>query len=231
MNGTARPRTLIAAACLAGVLALAACSSSGSSTATQPRRPAMGGMTTDMSGGMPGASGPTATSGLASSAAPASGSHNNADVSFATDMIPHHAQAVTMADMALRLATTPAVRTLATTIKAAQSPEIMKMSGWLKGWDRPVPATTYTIGSMGGMSMTGMMSDDDMKRLNAARGVSFDRMWLTMMITHHNGAIAMAKTELAQGDNPDAKALATSISTSQSAQITQMRWMIRHLPR
>ena len=228
-NNRAMNRIALAAASLAGALTLAACSSSGGGGTTNTN-PGMGGHSATsgaMTSPMPGMGG-TGSPGPAG--APATGPHNSADVSFATDMIPHHAQAVTMADMAATAATTTGVRTLAATIKAAQAPEIEKMSGWLTGWHKPVPATTYRIGSMGGMAMRGMMSDHDMMRLNRAHGVGFDRMWLTMMVAHHQGAVTMAKTELAHGANPDAMALARSIIASQSAQIQQMRTMLGHLP-
>jgi len=74
----------------------------------------------------------------ASAGKPASGPHSDADVAFATGMVPHHAQAVQMADMALGQATKPEIKTLATEIKASQTPEIQTMSGWLVGWGKPV---------------------------------------------------------------------------------------------
>jgi len=150
---------------------------------------------------------------------PATGNHNDADVTFATGMIPHHAQAVVMADMAKSNASNAQVKELAVTIKAAQTPEITTMSGWLTGWGKPVPTTS----SHNGMSMgDGMMTDAEMNQLDAATGVSFDRMWLQMMIRHHEGAIAMATTELKTGSNAEAKQLAQSIITSQKAEITRM---------
>lgn len=150
---------------------------------------------------------------------PATGQHTDADVTFATGMIPHHAQAVVMADMAKTNATNAQVKELAATIKAAQTPEITTMSGWLTGWGKPVP----TSSSHSGMNMgDGMMTDSEMNQLGDATGVSFDRMWLQMMIKHHEGAIATATTELKNGTNADAKQLAQSIITSQKAEITRM---------
>ena len=207
-----RPLTAIATAA-AGLLVLAACSST--SHTMSP-----GSMST-----MP----MTATSSPAvtpeGGATPATGPHSQADVTFATDMIPHHRQAVQMADMALSQATNSDVTALAQAIKAAQDPEITQMSGWLTGWKQPVPsASTSSMAGMGGMDHTGtgMMSDADMTSLGNASGATFDRMWVTMMIQHHQGAITMAKTEQTTGQNPDAKALAQSIITNQSAQITQL---------
>jgi len=165
----------------------------------------------------------------------AAGPHNQADVAFATGMIPHHGQAITMAQMALSTSTNPKVKDLATAIKAAQDPEIQAMSGWLTGWAQPVPAatgghdmsqmgstTSSTSGSstMGGMG--GMMTDQEMEQLSKATGAAFDRMWLQMMVKHHQGAVAMSQTELATGTNPDAKQLAQAIIDSQTKEITTM---------
>lgn len=210
-----RTRSLaIPAALLTAALTLAGCgsnspnsASTGSSASPTHDMSTMGGMDTATTSPTPGT--------------PAAGAHNDADVSFATGMIPHHAQAVTMADMAAKKATNAEVKKLATAIKAAQSPEITQMSGWLKGWGQPVPDTTS---SMGGMDMgNGMMTDADMKKLDAASGAAFDRMWLQMMIKHHQGAVTMATTELTAGSNADAKMLAQNIITSQKTEITQMQ--------
>jgi len=134
-------------------------------------------------------------------------------------MIPHHAQAVQMADMALGKASDGEVKTLAAAIKGAQDPEIVKMTGWLKGWAVPVPAT----GSGDAMHMgTGMMSQSEMGALDQASGPAFDRMWVDMMTRHHQGAVEMAKAELAQGQNEDAKTLANEITAAQTVEIAKM---------
>ena len=104
------------------------------------------------------------------------------------------------------------------------------MTSWLKTWGQPLTAE----GSMPGMDMgasgpMGMMSPAQMKQLKAATGKDFDRMFLTMMTTHHQGAIAMARTEQASGSNPQAIALAKSIQTSQTGQVTQMSQMLATL--
>lgn len=158
-----------------------------------------------------------------STGTPAAGPHNQADVTFATDMIPHHAQALVMADMALAHGTSADFIALAKAVKAAQKPEIDQMSGWLVGWGEQVPDTSGH-GHMG-MGM-GMMSDQDLDDLSRARGSGFEGMWLRMMIEHHEGAIEMSRTELRQGSNAEAKQLAQAIITSQSAEIDQMEKMI-----
>ncbi len=136
--------TVAAATAALGVLA--ACSSN---STTQAGHPSMSpsGMSAS---GMPMTTG---SGGSASpSATPAVGAHNQADITFATEMIPHHRQAVQMADMALTQATNADVKTLAQAIKAAQDPEIVQMSGWLAGWQQPVPAASSSaMGGMGGM--------------------------------------------------------------------------------
>jgi len=175
-------------------------------------------------------SGMTTTAPTASDA-PATGTKNAVDVAFATDMIPHHAQAVAMADLAPKQATDPKVVALAAKIKRAQGPEIARMSGWLTGWGAPVPGTAgrHDMAGMDGQ-MNGMMSSQDMTKLGRATGSAFDRMWLQTMTKHHQGAVAMAKTELAQGVNPDAKKLAQSIVDSQSTEIAEMRSILTKVP-
>jgi uncharacterized protein (DUF305 family) len=135
-----------------------------------------------------------------------------------------------MAKLALTKAASPKVRQLAQRIEHEQSPEITLMSGWLKGWNKPVPDTSMggmdMGGHSGGMSMPGMMSAADMTKLTAANGSGFDKLFLTQMITHHTGAITMADTELTHGQNSDAKTLARSIITGQSKEIAEMRALL-----
>ncbi|MEU5145599.1 DUF305 domain-containing protein [Streptomyces yangpuensis] len=155
--------------------------------------------------------------------------HNQADVTFAQGMIPHHRQAILMSDMVAAHGASPDVRALAEKIKKAQAPEIETMTGWLKAWGEKVP-TGVSMDGMGhgdDSGMPGMMDDQDMDRLGKARGNAFDTMFLTMMIDHHEGAIAMANTEKQQGVYGPAKALADDIITSQTAEITQMRSMLK----
>ena len=152
--------------------------------------------------------------------------HNDADVAFAQMMIPHHEQAVEMAEMALDNSESDAVRDLATRIKEAQGPEIEKMEGWLEGWDEPLEADGggHSGMAMGGESSggEGMMSDDEMEEMKAASGEAFDKLFLKGMIAHHKGAVAMAEIELEDGKFPDALALAEEIINAQEAEIAEM---------
>lgn len=169
-------------------------------------------------------------SGMGSSSSPsttadASVEFNDADVTFASHMIPHHQQAVEMAELAETRAASQEVKDLATQIKNAQGPEVAQMTEWLNAWGQPVPS------DMGGMdmgaSMPGIMSEDEMSQLENATGVEFDRMFLTMMISHHQGAIEMAQSEQADGKNDDAVNLAVQIEQAQTLEIRTMRRLLQ----
>ncbi len=156
-----------------------------------------------------------------------------ADIAFAQLMIPHHEQAVEMADMALARVTSPEVRALAVQIKAAQDPEIAQMRSWLSEWGAPAQMPGMEHGSddhsghdMGGMSMSGMMTADDMAALEAATGDVFDRMWLQMMIEHHVGAVAMADQVLAAPDDSRVEKLARAVIAGQRAEIAEMKGLL-----
>jgi uncharacterized protein (DUF305 family) len=152
------------------------------------------------------------------------GAFNDADVAFAQGMIPHHEQAIEMADIALDPTVGAGVKitALAKAIKGAQDPEIKTMKAWLTGWGKDAS------GAMAGMdhsghSMPGMMSADDMTKLGKAKGAEFDAMWATMMIAHHQGAIEQANTEIKSGSSAEAKALATAIVRAQQAEVDTMK--------
>jgi uncharacterized protein (DUF305 family) len=158
--------------------------------------------------------------------APAGTGFNDADVTFATQMIPHHQQAVEMSDLALRKATTVEVKNLATAIKAAQAPEIQELSGRLTAWGKPVPTPSEQMGHL----MSGMMTAAEMADLSKASGSMFDRMWTQMMIKHHQGAVTMAKTEETTGKDPASVALAKKIQTAQTTEIATMKRLLGQLP-
>ncbi|WP_101790662.1 DUF305 domain-containing protein [Nonomuraea indica] len=189
-----------------------------------------GGTETAMSGhSMPTAHGAASTPTTATTQPDAS--FNDADVMFAQMMIPHHQQAVEMAELAETRAKDPEVKELAAKIKAAQDPEIKTMRGWLKEWGKPVPTGMDGMEGMEGMDhgMPGMMSSEDMKMLEEANGATFDKRFVQMMIAHHNGAIEMAKTEQSNGVNPEATELAKTIETTQQAEIEQMQKVLDRL--
>ncbi|MET9420603.1 DUF305 domain-containing protein [Streptomyces sp. NPDC006540] len=159
------------------------------------------------------------------SASAQEGKHNAADVAFAQGMIPHHRQAVEMADLAATRAGSADVKALAAEIKKAQDPEIKTLSEWLTSWGEDVPKDDEG-GEHAGHSMSGMMTPEEMGELEKASGEAFDTAFLKMMIKHHEGAVDMAKTEQADGSYQPAKDMAGDIVTSQSAEITRMNELL-----
>ncbi|AYJ49770.1 DUF305 domain-containing protein [Rhodococcus sp. P1Y] len=152
---------------------------------------------------------------------------NDADVMFAQMMYPHHAQAVEMAAMANGRTDNPEVLKLASAIEAAQQPEMDRLTAWLADWGQPAPSAD--MGKMSGMDHSadsGMMTQQDMDALMVASGPEFDRQWLTMMIAHHTGAIAMANIEIADGSNPDAQQMARTIVDTQQQEIDTMQSLL-----
>jgi len=147
---------------------------------------------------------------------------NNADLMFTTMMIPHHEQAIEMADVILdAVGIDTRVVALAETIKAAQAPEIELMESWLDEWGTG-------MGGMGGMG-DGMMTDTDMQALEDATGDEASQLFLEQMIEHHEGAIDMAQTEVDNGENPDVIGLAEAIIESQTAEIATMQEILASL--
>jgi len=245
-------RTGAAALTAALAFTLAACGTT-TSTTTAPSTTSAGAATgTMMSEPMMSGSGSAM---MSTPAAGASGEHNAADLTFAQMMIVHHQGAIEMADLATDRAANTQVKELATRIKAAQDPEIQQMQTWLTAWGAAMTGSTAAsaaddgmsgmdhggMSGMGkegdmstssagaGMSMPGMMSAAQMQQLTDASGAEFDRLFLEMMIMHHQGAIEMSDTEIAEGNNPDALALAKSIKTSQTAEIAEMQQLLQSL--
>ncbi|MFI9155907.1 DUF305 domain-containing protein [Streptomyces sp. NPDC053367] len=216
-----RRRTAIVSAVAAGGLLLAACGGD------------------DMEG-MEHGSGSTASAASTPSPRtpgdnPAPGAFNDTDVTFAQGMIPHHEQALEMSRLADGRASDAEIKTLAGAVEQAQDPEIRTMRSWLKSWGRPESADAMPgmhHGSGGGMdhsAMSGMMSDEDMKKLEAARGTDFDRMFAEMMIEHHEGAITMAQDEQKNGRNATAKKLAGDVVRNQSAEVDRFQEILGRL--
>ena len=222
-----RRRPVIAAAMLASAALVAAgCSSSDDSSQADHA---------NMSGMSHASSAPAS----GSSASPGAATRNDSDIRFNQMMIPHHRQAVAMADLVPSRTENPEVRALATEIKNAQQPEIDQMSARLAQWQVPVDdeggmsggdmGDGGMSGDMGGMDhsgMPGMMSEADMTAMRDARGADFDRLWLQGMIRHHEGAIAMADEELATGIDPQSRELATQIKAAQQREIDQMKQLL-----
>lgn len=165
---------------------------------------------------------------------------NDADVTFATDMIQHHAQALSMVDLTVGRPLEPEVQRLAEDIRAAQAPEIEAMADWLTAWDEEVPPTMRDHANAGhdahgdiseqmeGMDsdMPGMMSAEEMDELQDASDAAFQDLWLEMMTEHHEGAVEMARTEQSDGEFADAVALAEDIEAAQTEEIAVMERLL-----
>jgi uncharacterized protein (DUF305 family) len=198
-------RTTLMGACALAVLAI----STGCSSSNDSAHPA----------GQPPPS--SATAAPATTAA----AHNDADVTFAQHMIPHHMQAVEMSDtLVTKQGIDPRVTELANQIKAAQGPEIQQMQGWLTQWGAPSMPPMSGNGDMSGTS--GMMSQQDMTALKDAQGVDAAKLYLTQMIAHHQGAITMAQVEIKDGQYPPAVEMAHAIVTTQQQEIDTMNGIL-----
>jgi uncharacterized protein (DUF305 family) len=151
---------------------------------------------------------------------------NDQDITFAQMMIPHHQQAIDMAKMATGKATNPEVKDLASRVEGAQDPEIQQLTGMLEKWGAPTEASGMPGMDHGSMGGDGMMTEEEMAQLEQSTGADFDRLWLQLMVKHHQGAVAMARTEVEQGSDPAAKALAQKIIDAQEAEIAEMQAML-----
>lgn len=181
----------------------------------------------------------TACSGDDTTAQVSETEHNDADVAFASDMIQHHAQALSMVDLTVDRTLDPEVQQLAEDIREAQGPEIETMTDWLQDWDEEVPETmrdhsnaghdTEGMGeSMEGMDsdMPGMLSADEFDRLENAPDADFQTMWLEMMIEHHEGAVEMAQDEQEEGRYKPAVDLAEDVVETQTEEIEKMESLL-----
>ncbi len=160
-----------------------------------------------------------------STVAGAQAAHDTDDVMFAQMMIPHHQQAVELATLVPDRSTNPAVVKLAGAISAQQQPEIDTMRAALKQWGVNPDEMAHGSGHAG-MTMQGMVDDSTMIKLEALKGPEFDALWLKSMISHHQGAIAMADVEIKDGENAEMVALAKNIVSAQQAEIGQMNTML-----
>lgn len=157
--------------------------------------------------------------------APAESTFNDDDVMFAQMMIPHHEQAIEMADIALdpTVGASDAVRELATEIKNAQDPEISFMKETLSNWGK---STEMDASMDHSEMMDGMLSLDELSALGALRGTAFDTAWLEGMIRHHEGAISMAEDLIESGVNPELINLGREMIAAQQAEIDAMKALL-----
>jgi len=160
-----------------------------------------------------------------------------ADVDFMTHMVGHHAQAIVMSRMAPTHGASPAVQRLAARIINAQVDEITLMQQWLADRQKPIPMA-HTTGPVhqGHESMhhmaPGMLTTEQLRELDAARGAEFDRLFLTYMIQHHRGAVAMVKTlfgTYGAGQDDTVFRFASDVNVDQTTEVARMEQMLNSL--
>ncbi|MFW2514000.1 DUF305 domain-containing protein [Demequina sp. SO4-13] len=157
--------------------------------------------------------------------------YNGADLMFAQMMIVHHEGAIEMADLAVERTDSPDVRTLSESISAAQGPEIETMESWLEDWGvnaGPMDAMDHM--GHGGMDMGGLSQDEAMDALEEASGDEFDRLYLELMIAHHEGAVEMAQLQTETGESAEAIDLAQQMIEDQLEEIDIMERMLDAIP-
>ena len=164
--------------------------------------------------------------------------YTEADVHFMSGMIGHHSQAIRMSKLAPSRAASQSIKTLAARIINAQQDEIALMSQWLRGHGQQVPEVT-PMGvkmKMGGMehdmAMPGMLTEAQMKQLEESTGKQFDELFLTFMIQHHQGALAMVKELFGTpgaGQDETTFKLASDVNADQETEIARMQKMLVNL--
>lgn len=181
----------------------------------------------------PGGPGETAST-LAPDAAVDHGEVAHDDIAFVQMMVPHHAQALTMAELAPGRAQSRQVKALARRILAAQRPEILTMGAWLTEQGVAVPSASddpaaFDHGEHGHASMHGMLTDEQLHALEDATGAEFDRLFLEGMIQHHRGAIAMADAVAQRGSDVRVTEMAEEMVIGQGAEVDRMAELLAQL--
>ncbi|WP_405634187.1 DUF305 domain-containing protein [Streptomyces sp. NBC_01178] len=209
--------TTLAAAAVAAVLALGACDADSGDGASGKAKDAGPGVVA------PGRPGEPARTLSAEEAAEEAGGDtaNSADFRYARMMIQHHAQALVMTGLVPDRASSDAVKRLADRISAGQKPEIGAMEGWLEknGGEKREPGHDHA-------GMPGMATEAQLKKLRAAEGKAFDRLFLELMTTHHQGAITMATEALTEGNDVFVEEMATDVVAQQTVEIDRMRGLM-----
>ena len=171
---------------------------------------------------------PGEASRVVASAGPATAiKHTAADVAFMQGMIGHHAQALDMTALLKTRTTRDDMKLLALRIDVSQSDEIKMMRRWLEERGQKPPAD-HAHHLPGAPLMPGMLTAEDMARLEGAKGAEFDRLFLQYMIRHHEGAIVMVKDLFASGGGQSAEifAFASDVDADQQMEISRMRGLL-----
>ncbi|WP_342285173.1 DUF305 domain-containing protein [Streptomyces sp. CLV115] len=209
-------RSVIVAVAVPAVLALAACDAGNSDSPTKSQA---GGGPSVVAPGKPGEPARTLSTEEAAKAA-GDDTPNSADHRYVRMMIRHHAQALKLTGLVPSRSGSSSVKRLAERITASQKPEIGAMEGWLthNGGAKRESAHDHS-------AMPGMATAAQLKQLREADGAAFDKLFLKLMITHHQGAITMATEVLAQGNNVQIEEMAGDVVAQQTVEINRMRTM------
>jgi uncharacterized protein (DUF305 family) len=206
--------TALAAAAVAAVLVLGACDADSGDGTSDKAKDAGPGVVA------PGRPGEPARTLSAEEAVKEAGQDtaNSADFRYAQMMIEHHRQALVMTELVPKRASSATVKRLAERISAGQKPEIGAMEGWLRknGGDKRKQHHDHA-------GMPGMATDAQLKKLRSAEGKAFDKLFLELMITHHQGALTMATEALAEGNDVIVEEMASDVVAQQTVEINRMR--------
>ena len=208
MSGVPRRAALAATASVVVALALSGCATDEG----------------NLNGTMKGGRGTTASPPAAASPTPSATGHDQADLTFALTMLPHHLQAEEMAGLVETRSDDEQLRDLATGIASAQHAQVEQLTSLLGAWGAAPDSALSDSEHMAGAD--GMMTDAQLSALGELTGEAFRTEWLRTMIAHHEGAVALARTELASGSDPQVRALASSIRAEKEAEIEQMQGML-----
>ncbi len=154
---------------------------------------------------------------------------SSAEAGFARDMSVHHAQAVEMAEIVRDKTESDEIRIMAADMALTQQAQIGRMQGWLDVWGLPATGTEPAMSWMGHPTegrMPGMASPQEINRLRDAPPEEADRLFLQLMIPHHQAAVPMAEAALERTDRPEVERLANAITASQKGEIQTMRAML-----
>jgi uncharacterized protein (DUF305 family) len=159
-----------------------------------------------------------------------------ADVRFMQGMIGHHAQALVMSALVVPRTPREVFHSMAERIRLSQESEIAQMQRWLESRGEPLPAAdAHAHAAMGhGELMPGMLTQDELRQLENARGNAFERLFLELMIKHHEGALKMVKDLYATpgaGQEPELFMLASDVDADQTAEIRRMRALLATVPK
>jgi uncharacterized protein (DUF305 family) len=156
-------------------------------------------------------------------------SYSPADARFMQDMIPHHHQAIEMAELVADRTNRPELIDVAGRIDASQADEIEFMQQWLRERGEHVPEPTAHDAMHTSHAMAGMATPEQMSELAASKGTDFDRLFLKLMITHHEGAVTMVEELLKQPGaayDPGLFEFTTDVTNDQTAEIEKMNALL-----